>query len=179
MYIPVVLGTAREGRQSEKAANYVLAQVKQAGIESELVDVRAYRIPATNKLGLIPEAINWAAKLDRAAGLILVVPEYNHAYPGELKMFLDLHYEKYFNKPVALCGVSGGPLGGARGLQALKLTLLSLKMLVVLETVYFPLVQELFADDGQIKDRSYDKKVAGLLKGLTAFIELTGQGKKG
>ena len=30
MNIPIILGTAREGRQSEKAANYMLQQAKEA-----------------------------------------------------------------------------------------------------------------------------------------------------
>jgi NAD(P)H-dependent FMN reductase len=171
MFIPVILGTAREGRQSEKVANYVLEQVKKGGTESELIDVRDFRIPATNKTGLIPEAKKLAEKVVRADALIIVSPEYNHAYPGELKMLLDLLYEQYFHKPVGLCGVSGGPLGGARGLQSLKLTLVALKMPIALEAVYFPQVQDLFDPQGKIKELSYDKKVAGLIAGLTELVK--------
>ncbi len=40
MRIPVILGTGRVGRQSEKMANFVLEQVEASGIETELLDVK-------------------------------------------------------------------------------------------------------------------------------------------
>lgn len=49
LYIPIILGTAREGRRSEKVAEYILSEVRnRTGIESEIVDVRDYRLSATD-----------------------------------------------------------------------------------------------------------------------------------
>ncbi len=48
MYIPVILGTARKGRQSEKAAQFMLQKAQEAGHDSEIIDVRDYRLPATD-----------------------------------------------------------------------------------------------------------------------------------
>jgi NAD(P)H-dependent FMN reductase len=166
MNIPIILGTAREGRQSEKVANYVLGIAKSSGHDSEIVDARDYRLPATDNTGKIPQAKKLAEKINKADALIIVCPEYNHGYPGELKMLLDLLYDEYAGKKIGLCGVSMGPLGGARGLQALKLTLLALSLIPVVQTVYFSNVTELFDDQGRIKDPSYEKKVAGLIKAL-------------
>ena len=122
MYIPVILGTAREGRQSEKVATFIYGLAQKAGLETEIVDIREYRIAATDNTGNIPHAQKWREKIIRADGMIIVSPEYNHTYPGELKMFLDMLYKEYARKPVALCGVSNGPWGGTRGVQALRLT---------------------------------------------------------
>ena len=166
MNLPVILGTAREERQSEKVAKFVLEQVKIAGHETELIYVRYYRIAATDYTGEIPQAKKLAAIIKRAEALIIVMPEYNHSYPGEMKMMLDMLYKEYFHKPVAFCGVSGGPLGGARGIQALRLVCLSVAMIPILEAVYFPMVQDLFDDLGKIKDQSYSKKVKGLIESL-------------
>jgi len=166
MFIPVILGTAREGRQSEKVARLVLEQVQAAGLRTELIDVRDYRIAATDNSEEIPEAKKLAEKIIPADGLIIVMPEYNHTYPGELKMMLDMLYKQYFGKPVAICGVSRGPWGGARGVQALRLTCIALGMHPLLEAVYFPTVQDLFDEGGQIKDRSYEKSVKGLIEAL-------------
>jgi chromate reductase len=171
MYIPVILGTARQGRRSEPVANFVLETVKQGGLGTELVDVRDYRLTATDNTAEIPPAKKWAEKLLRADGLIIVSPEYNHTFPGELKLFLDLLYDQYHRKPVGLVGVSIGPWGGARGIQALKLTCLALGLYPVLEAVYFPMVGELFDDQGRIKDGSYQKKVNGLVRSLTMHAE--------
>jgi NAD(P)H-dependent FMN reductase len=37
----------------------------------------------------------------RADGLILVVPEYNHSFPGLLKHVLDTNLKEYIHKAVA------------------------------------------------------------------------------
>src|SRR3989344_7966247 len=113
MYIPIILGTARKGRRSEKAANFVLQEFqKQEGVETELIDVRDYRIAATDNTGDLPEAKKFSEKAARADGFIIVSPEYDHGYPGELKMMLDMLYDEYNRKPVAICGVSMGQSGG-------------------------------------------------------------------
>jgi NAD(P)H-dependent FMN reductase len=41
LFIPVILGTARQGRESEHVARFVLEQTKRrVGVEAELIDVR-------------------------------------------------------------------------------------------------------------------------------------------
>ena len=135
MFIPVILGTAREGRQSEKVAKFVLETVKEAGHETALADARDFRLPATDNTGAPAPAKKLAQIVSRADALIIVCPEYNHGYPGELKMMLDLLYDEYAGKKVGLCGVSMGPLGGARGLQALKLSLVALSFIPIVQAV--------------------------------------------
>jgi NAD(P)H-dependent FMN reductase len=166
MFIPIILGTAREGRFSEKVANFVFEIVKKSGHEASLVDVRDYRLPATDDTGESAQAKKLAQIVTKADALIIVCPEYNHGYPGELKMMLDLLYEEYAGKKVGLCGVSRGPLGGARGLQALKLTLLAVSLIPIVQAVYFANVRDLFDASGKIKDSSYEKKVNGMVKAL-------------
>jgi len=56
MYAPVMLGTAREGRQSEKAAKFMLQEATNAGLESEIIDVRDYRTAATDNSQTLPQA---------------------------------------------------------------------------------------------------------------------------
>jgi len=114
MYIPIILGTARQGRQSEKAARFILREALAASLESEIIDVRDHRIAATDNTGSSPQAQRLAEKVKRADGFIIVSPEYNHGYPGELKMMLDMLFWAYAKKPVGICGVSSGPWGGAR-----------------------------------------------------------------
>ncbi|MFN2507812.1 MAG: NAD(P)H-dependent oxidoreductase [Chthoniobacterales bacterium] len=41
LFLPVVLGTARQGRRTEHAARFVFEQTRaRAGVETELIDVR-------------------------------------------------------------------------------------------------------------------------------------------
>lgn len=160
LYLPVVLGTAREGRESEKAAKFVLGEVqKNPEVETELVDVRDYNIPATDNSEESATAKKWAEKMDRADGLIVVSPEYNHGYPGELKMFLDMIYGQYARKPVTICGVSAGGLGGARMVEQLRLVFVELHMAPIREAVYFANIGKLFDAAGNIQDPSYAARV--------------------
>ena len=171
MYIPVILGTAREGRQSEKVATFMCELATKARLETEIVDIREYRIAATDNTGNIQHAKKWAEKIIRADGVIVVSPEYNHTYPGELKIFLDMLYKEYARKPVALCGVSSGQWGGTRGVQALRLTCIALGMHPILEAVYFPFIQDLFDEKGKMKDAKFERSADGMIKSLIAQAE--------
>ena len=41
-YIPILLGTGREGRMSEKVAEYLLEKVKMFEFKTEILDVRDF-----------------------------------------------------------------------------------------------------------------------------------------
>ncbi|MBI1984628.1 MAG: NAD(P)H-dependent oxidoreductase [Candidatus Wildermuthbacteria bacterium] len=160
IFIPILLGTAREGRQSEKAAKFVLQQAVSYGkFETELLDVRDFVSLAKTERMPENESSRWSKIMTRADGLIIVVPEYNHGYPGELKLMLDQLYKEYNRKPVGVCGVSMGPLGGARMVEALRTSLVELQMVPVRNAVYFSSIQDLFDENGTMKDDSYAKKL--------------------
>ena len=158
MNIPVILGTAREGRQSEKVAGFVLGETRNAGHETEILDVRDYRTEATDNSKKSAIAKKLGAKIAKADALIIVSPEYNHGYPGELKMMLDLLYEEYFGKPLGIVGVSSGPLGGARMVEQLRLVAVELHMHNIREALYFSGVKDLFDEKGEIKEKEAWKK---------------------
>lgn len=64
-----------------------------------------------------------------ATKFLLVMPEYNGAFPGVLKSFFDCIHPRFFNgKQAALIGVSSGHTGGARGLDMFTLILNYLKV---------------------------------------------------
>jgi len=172
MYIPIILGTAREGRQSEKVAGFMLQEAIKYGLESELIDARDHRIEATNNTQEIPMGKKLEAKVQPADGLIIVSPEYNHGYPGELKMMLDMLYEQYFNKPLGICGVSMGGLGGARMVEQLRQVCIELHMVPIREALYFPVVQNLFDEKGIIKNAAaYAERIKNFLDELTWYAK--------
>lgn len=167
LYIPVILGTAREGRQAEKVANFVLGEVKHFGLETELIDVRDFHNGATGKEPFHIHEL--AKKISLADGYIVVTPEYNHGYPGELKMMLDLFYEEYNRKPIGFCGVSAGILGGARVVEQLRLVSIEFRMVPIREAVYFGNVQKLFDGKGEIQDPSYRDRMKKFLEELVWY----------
>ena len=170
MNIPVILGTARAGRQSEKVAKFILEETEKAGFETELIDVREFRTDATDNTQASPQARKLSQNIEKADALIIVSPEYNHGYPGELKMMLDMLYDQYAGKPVGFCGVSAGGLGGARVVEQLRQVVIELHMLPIREALYFPAVQNLFDEKDTMKDPgAYKDRIKSFLDELTKY----------
>lgn len=155
MFIPVILGTARKGRQSEKVASLIFKETQKRGFQSELIDIKDYPQTFTNNTGETVAYESLSDKMGDADGYIIVSPEYNHGFPGELKMFLDNFYPHYFKKPIGFCGVSAGILGGARAVELLRLVAVELHLVPIREALYFPVVQEFFDEHGEPKDPSF------------------------
>src|SRR5213080_5116015 len=144
LFIPVILGTARQGRQSENVARFVFEQTrKRAGVETEFIDVRELPM-RLDDAGEQMKDPTFSATIERCDGIILVVPEYNHGYPGLLKHALDMNLKEYIHKAVGICGVSAGPFGGARVIEALLPVVRELGLIAIFEDVNFGTVQNLF-----------------------------------
>src|ERR1043166_8912287 len=119
LFIPVILGTARQGPEREPAAWIVFEQTKKrAGVETELIDVRSLPMRLDDAGEQMKDA-TFSETIERCDGLIIVTPEYNHGYPGLLKHALDIDLKEYIHKAVGICGVSAGPFGGTRVIEQL------------------------------------------------------------
>src|SRR2546430_15955415 len=115
LFIPIILGTARQGRQSENVARFVFEEAtKRADVETELIDVQ--NLPMRlDDAGEQMKDTAFSATIDRCDGIIIVAPEYNHGYPGLLKHALDMNLKEYIHKAVGICGVSAGRFCCAAG----------------------------------------------------------------
>lgn len=152
--IAVLCGTAREGRESLKAAKFV-AELgrKQPGVDIVFVDPAELQLPNDGDQIHDPKYTEITVKAD---AFFIVTPEYNHGYPGSLKRMLDSEYENYFRKPVMVAGVSDGQWGGTRVCEAIQPVLHTLGMVRTKLELYFPKVQELFDEQGQLKPEHVD-----------------------
>ena len=164
MNIPIILGTAREGRLSEKVAEFVKGEVVAAGHKTEILDVREYAPSRTQEV--TEKTVEYGEKIKKADGIIIVSPEYNHGYPGELKMLLDSAYAEYAEKPLGICGVSISPMGGCRMAEQVRLVSIELHMTPIREAVYFSTAMNLFDEAGAIKDLAYKDRVKKMLEEL-------------
>ena len=148
LYLPIVLGTARQGRMSEHVANFLLTEMrKRPEIETEVIDVRTLPM-SLDDAGTEMQEPEYGKKMTRADGLLIVVPEYNHGYPGLLKHALDMALEEYIHKTVALCGVSAGPFGGARVIEQMVQVVRELGLAVTFTDLNFSRVSDAFDDAG-------------------------------
>ena len=160
VFLPVILGTSRQGRMSEHVARYVFAEVsRRSDMETELIDIRDLRFTIDDAGEAIKDS-KFSATVSRADGLILVVPEYNHSFPGLLKHVLDTNLKEYIHKAVGVCGVSAGPFGGVRMIQSLLPVLRELGLVAIFSDVYFGHAGKLFDPaDGNITDPAYSRRV--------------------
>ncbi len=148
MYIPVILGTGREGRKSIRAAKFVKRELEKRGITSSIIDVRDYIFGVTTIDKDDPRVKQFAKEINKADALVVVVPEYNHFFPGEFKILMDTLYEEYDKKPVSICSVASGAHGGTRVLDMTKLYLTTLGMVTTKYNLLFPNIDELLDDNG-------------------------------
>src|SRR6266404_9272370 len=178
LFIPVILGTARRGRQSEHVARFVLEQTKRrAGVETELIDVRTLPM-RLDDAGEQMKDRAFSATVERCDGLILVTPEYNHGYPGLLKHALDMNLKEYIHKVVGICGVSAGPFGGARVIEQLLPVMRELGLVTIFEDVNFATVQSLFDKKGKLLDQDYIRRVDKFLNELIWMARVLRHGRE-
>ncbi|HEY5872103.1 MAG TPA: NAD(P)H-dependent oxidoreductase [Gaiellaceae bacterium] len=155
LFVPVILGTPRQGRMSEHAARVVLDEVgKRPGVETELVDIATLPIPVDDA-GEAAKDPGFAELVNRADALVLVVPEYNHGYPGLLKHVLDTNLKEYIHKAVGVVGVSAGVFGGARAIQNVIPVLRELGLVTIFWDVNFTTVRRRFDENGTLVDDSF------------------------
>jgi NAD(P)H-dependent FMN reductase len=158
LFIPVILGTPRQGRMSEHVARFVFGQLeKRDGIETELIDVRTLKLP-TDDAGEAIKDEGFSRACARADGLVIVTPEYNHGYPGMLKHALDTNLKEYIHKAVGVCGVSAGGFGGTRVIENLLPVLRELGLVVIFVDGNFSGVRKIFDESGALLDESYIKR---------------------
>ena len=158
LFIPVILGTARQGRASEAVANFVFEQTQQReGVQTELIDIRKLSLPS-NDAGEALKDQAFSNAMMRADGLVIVTPEYNHGYPGLLKHVLDTNLKEYIHKAVGICGVSAGGFGGTRVVENLLPVLRELGLVTIFWDGNFSGAGGLFDEAGNMKDRAAHEK---------------------
>jgi len=161
--IAVIHGTNRPNNRSERVVDYFEKYIS----NNENTDVRVVKIselenkPDGNKdeskIPAYTEIVEWAD------AFIIVIPEYNHSFPGSLKQLLDKEYEFYRRKAVGLVGVSNGGWGGTRAVEHIKPVLNELGLSMPKTAMYFPRVSEIIDNDSKVLDETLDERTETFL----------------
>jgi len=144
--IKIIIGSTREGRFSEKPAQWIYKEAKKLeGVEAELLDLRDYPMPFFES-SMSPlmakgkyenEVVQkWADKIKEGDAFIIVTPEYNHGYPAVLKNAMDVIYPEWNRKPVGF--VSYGSAMGARSVEQLRQVAIELQMAPIRNAIHIP-----------------------------------------
>jgi NAD(P)H-dependent FMN reductase len=178
LYIPVVLGTPRKGRASEAVARFMLGEVsKRGGVETELIDIRELNLSMDDEGESIKDA-RFSEQMSRADALVIVVPEYNHGYPGLLKHALDTNLKEYIHKAVGLCGVSAGGFGGTRVIENLLPVMRELGLVTIFWDMNFSAAHKLFDEEGRLLDQAFVKRADKFHKELIWMAKVLRYGRE-
>ena len=164
----MLLGTNRKLRKSALAAHWLFGEMKKRPeIETRFFDTAEFALPHDDYGQEIKDRFpEWRDAIIQADGLVIVTPEYNHGYPGTLKAVLDLLLKEYIHKAVAFVGVSAGPWGGTRVIEAMVPMVRELGLAVCFTDLNFPKVESVFDEQGKLLDRRFEKRAAAFLDEL-------------
>ena len=178
LFVPVVLGTPRQGRLSEHAATLMHARVGlRDDVETELIDIAKLPI-AVDDAGENAKDEQFAETMNRSDALVIVAPEYNHGYPGLLKHVLDTNLHEYVHKAVGVVGVSAGVFGGARVIQNLIPVVRELGLVQIFWDVNFTTVGSRFDKNGKLIDESFLPRIEKFLDELIWMAETLRYGRE-
>ncbi|HEV8610646.1 MAG TPA: NAD(P)H-dependent oxidoreductase [Thermoanaerobaculia bacterium] len=179
LFIPVILGTSRQGRMSEHVANFVHSQVARLpGVETEFFDVRKLAFPTDDAGEQIKDPV-FSDAMMRADALVIVTPEYNHGYPGLLKHALDTNLKEYVHKAVGIVGVSAGPWGGTRAIENLLPVMRELGLVTIFWDGNFSKVGKVFDEaTGALLDDSHRRRLEKLLRELVWMAKVLRYGRE-
>ncbi|HSV13412.1 MAG TPA: NAD(P)H-dependent oxidoreductase [Tepidisphaeraceae bacterium] len=106
-----------------------------------------------------------------AAGLHLVLPEYNGSFPGILKYFIDLlkFPESFDRKPVAFVGLANGMFGALRAVEQLQMVFSYRNAHVYPDRVFIPAVRDKLDATGKVSDPAIVERLAKQAKGFAQF----------
>lgn len=166
LYIPILLGTSREGNHTRHVAEYVRERLAaHPGIETRLYDPEALPFDVLLmrewEMDPQPEVVReFVAEMARADGFVLVFPEYNHGIPGTLKDLLDHLIDEWGRKPFGMV-TTGGISGGIRAAEHMRPVISGLGAIPIPMSVPVPWVKKVFDENGPVEERErWDKRIA-------------------
>jgi NAD(P)H-dependent FMN reductase len=155
----MIYGSVRLSRFCDTVAKWAASNIKQnPDFELSVVDPR-------------PEWPHFDEQRFRqciatADAIIVVTPEYNHSFPGPLKVMIDCASSEWNAKPVAFISY-GGVSGGLRAVEHLRGVFAELHTVTIRECVSFQNAWERFTEEGKpVEEARYERSLRALLSQL-------------
>lgn len=179
-HIVIISASVRTGRVSHRVALYLQNYIaEQTMFTKEILDLNTYQFPIFEErlqYQKDPEAkvLEFADKIMKADGVIIVTPEYNGGYPASLKNVIDLLYKEWHHKPLAIATCSDGPFGGTQVITSLAFSFWKIGAWLVPGKFQAVKIKEAYDESGKpVNKEASDKAAAGLLKELTWAMDLS------
>lgn len=175
--ILVIPGSLRTGSLNARLAAVAAHELAQSGAEVTRISLADFPLPIYDgdlqaKSGVPKHAVNLKRMIAAHHGILIVTPEYNSSVPALVKNTIDwvsrvqdpheVRGQVFRDRVFAVASASGGRLGGARALAALRLILAACHAQVIPNQLALS-----FADDAYDEmDRLKNSADAEALKAL-------------
>ena len=177
-HIAILSSSVRTGRNSHRVVLYFKNFLETNNLATVSgLDLKEYNFPIFDERLRLqknpsPQTLDFADKIKSADGVLIVTPEYNGGYPASLKNAIDLLYDEWYRKAVAISTVSDGIFGGAQVITSLQFVFWKMRAHTVPAMFPVPKVREAFDENGNPTDKTaMDKRAASYINELLWSIE--------
>ncbi len=177
-HIVIISSSVRQNRKSHWVALYFKNYIIENQLATiEIIDLFQYQFPLFDeRLRFHPnptdKMLEYAQKIKNADGVLIVTPEYNGGYPASLKNAIDLLYEEWHRKPVAISTVSDGVFGGSQVITSLQFSLWKIRAWTVPAMFPVPKVEHAYNEYGTALEKEVtDKRAKSFIGELLWCIE--------
>ncbi|GEO04595.1 putative reductase [Adhaeribacter aerolatus] len=159
-HLAVISASVRTNNNSRRVALFFQTYIREHKLGTvELLDLQEYNFPVFEERlkyqqNPTQQVLDFTGKIQQADGILMVTPEYNGGYPASLKNVVDLLYEEWRRKPIAIATVSDGSFGGTQVITSLQFILWKIRAWVVPAMFPVPKVQESFDPEGNPTDKA-------------------------
>ncbi|MGF1633716.1 MAG: NADPH-dependent FMN reductase [Phycisphaerae bacterium] len=174
--ILIVAGTNRPGSNALRVARILKAKYDALSVPADvypLTDLPAALFAPSAYAEKPREFLPVQQRVLDAAGVHLVVPEYNGGFPGVLKYFIDMlkFPESFEGKPVAFVGEAAGQFGALRAVEQLQQVFAYRNAYLLPQRVFMPGIQSLLSEDGtKVTNEAIDGKLTEQVAAFADFV---------
>ncbi|MES2587893.1 MAG: NAD(P)H-dependent oxidoreductase [Bacteroidota bacterium] len=164
--IAIISSSIRKDRKSNRVALFFKYYLEENNLaQVDLLDLKEYAFPLFDerlKFQENPSAntLDFAEKIRKSDGVIIVSPEYNGSIPASLKNVIDLLTDDWKGKPIAISTVSSGIFAGSQVLGAIQFTLWKIRAWTVPALFPVPEIEKSFDENGNPSDKTTSEKRA-------------------
>jgi NAD(P)H-dependent FMN reductase len=177
-HISIISSSVRMGRNSHRVSLYLHQYLlNNTDVTAGIIDLKEYNFPVfQSRLKNLEDptagAVEFTERIKSSSGIIIVSPEYNGGYPASLKNVIDLLYDEWYRKPIAIATVSTGIFGGSQAVTSLQFVLWKMHAWTIPATFPVPQVKNVFDVSGIPTDSAAaDKLAKPFIDELLWFIE--------
>ena len=165
-HIAIISSSVRIGRKSHHVALYFKKYIEEHQLATvEIIDLNKYKFPIFDERlryqkNPTDAMLDFSKRVKNADGVLIVTPEYNGGYPAALKNAIDLLYDEWHRKPVAISTVSDGIFGGTQVITSIQFSLWKIRAWTVPAMFPVPKVDKAFDENGNALDKEATVKRA-------------------